>query len=103
MLLINTLIAHQGTDKRPYLKAHIVCNGLPSQAAGWSGYPWSCPGHFSGVRFCSSKPQLFDYVNDPYHLTLSSNAGAPAPAVANITVPFRNFNVMCDAIVFMRL
>ena len=103
MLLINTLIAHQGTDKRPHLKAHIVCNGLPSQAAGWSGYPWSCPGHFSGVRFCSSKPQLFDYVNDPYCLTLSSNAGAPAPAVANITVPFRNFNVMCDAIVFMRL
>jgi hypothetical protein len=70
------------------LVGHFICEGFIPHAASenkwWRGWPWS-DSNLSGLSYCSSIPQYFDYINDPLGLKDSSKPGVQN-SKANITV-----------------
>jgi hypothetical protein len=70
------------------LVGHFICEGFIPHAASenkwWRGWPWS-DSNLSGLSYCSSIPQYFDYINDPLGLKDSSKPGAQN-SKANITL-----------------
>ena len=58
-------------DDTGELKAQLMCEGFYSDGeksiGEWRGWPWNIP-ELPGVKFCSSHPQMFDYINDPKNL-----------------------------------
>ena len=74
------------------MKAHFVGGGFGGQNTGWRGYPWRAPNtEFDRILFCSSEPQLWDFVNDP--VGLKGPDGIAAPDKGNVEVPFFDFVV----------
>ncbi len=51
----------------------------------WEGWPWN-NSILPGIKFCSSVPQLFDYINDPTDL-VDENDKEPK---ANVRVRIEN-------------
>ena len=49
------------------------------EICNWIGYPWNAT-QVRGLKFCSSFPQLFDYVNDPKDLVDGNGVNVEANA-----------------------
>jgi hypothetical protein len=70
-------------------QAHLLCEGFQSVGEQgleeWEGWPWN-HSFLPGIKFCSSVPQLFDYINDPANLVHADGTEAKA----NVRVRINN-------------